>query len=80
MGVVVNFDERTVSFLGYVARINEVDAANVSFGGKQIGGRDLGFNVTVGCITHERCRQRRSSSGSLADHGDAAQQRSFIRQ
>ena len=36
VGVVVNFDERTLSFLGYVARISEVDAAYINFGGKQI--------------------------------------------
>ena len=30
MGVVVNLNERTVSFLGYVARINEVDTANIN--------------------------------------------------
>ena len=35
IGVVVNLDERTVSFMGYVARINAIDAANISFGGKQ---------------------------------------------
>jgi hypothetical protein len=46
--VVVNFNERTVSCLGYVARINEVDTADVSFGGKQIvGGRDTGFSVGI---------------------------------
>jgi hypothetical protein len=34
-----------VSFVGYVARINEIDAASVSFGGN---GRDAGFSVAVG--------------------------------
>jgi hypothetical protein len=37
VGAVVNLDERTVSFLGYVASIGDVDAANLNFGGKQIG-------------------------------------------
>ena len=35
MGVVVNLDERTVSFLGYVAHIKDVDAANITFGGRR---------------------------------------------
>jgi hypothetical protein len=35
MGVVVNFDERTVSFLGYVAPTMRVDAATVGFDGEK---------------------------------------------
>jgi hypothetical protein len=34
IGVVVNFAEHTVSFLGYVVPITSVDAANVSFEGQ----------------------------------------------
>ena len=37
MGVVVNFEERTVSFLDYVVPLGKVDAAEVEFGGQQIG-------------------------------------------
>jgi hypothetical protein len=32
--VIVNLNEGTVSFLGYVAHINNADAAYVQFGGK----------------------------------------------
>jgi hypothetical protein len=45
MGLVVNLDERTVSFVGYVARIDQVDAANIHFGGEQIGGRNVGLSI-----------------------------------
>jgi hypothetical protein len=45
VGVVVNLDERTVSFLD-VARINDVDAANVDFGSTQTG-RYEGFNIGI---------------------------------
>jgi hypothetical protein len=38
MGVVVNLDEQTVSFQGYIARIIIADAANVNFGGEQVDG------------------------------------------
>jgi len=37
MGVVVNLDEQTVSFEGYVVPINSVDAAIITFGGEQVG-------------------------------------------
>ena len=47
VGVVVNLDERTVSFLGYVARISDVDAANINFGGKQIGRVDEGVKIGI---------------------------------
>jgi hypothetical protein len=47
MGVVVNLNERTVSFLGYVARINDVNAANIKFGGPQIGGHHEGFDISI---------------------------------
>ena len=43
MGVVVNLDEETVSLLGYVTAINDVDAAIINFHGKRI--RGVGINV-----------------------------------
>ena len=48
MSVVVNLDERTVSFMGYVTRVKDVDAATVSFGSKQIGGLDLDYSIIIG--------------------------------
>ena len=36
MDVVVDLDEQTVSFHAYIAPINDVDAASISFGGEQI--------------------------------------------
>jgi hypothetical protein len=47
VGVVVNLDERTVSFLGYVARITDVDTANINFGGPQIGGNYNGYSIGI---------------------------------
>jgi hypothetical protein len=47
MAVVVNLDERTVSFMGYVTHINDVDTANISFGSKQIGGLDLDYSIAI---------------------------------
>jgi hypothetical protein len=35
MGVVVNLDERTVSFAGYVARFKEADPGSIAFFGTQ---------------------------------------------
>jgi hypothetical protein len=37
MGVVANLNERAVSFMGFVAPIVSVDAANISFNGEQVG-------------------------------------------
>ena len=37
VGLVVNLIERTVSFAGYVAGIGDVNAAEIAFGGNQIG-------------------------------------------
>ena len=37
MGVVANFNERTVSFMGFVAPISSDDAASVNFDGEQLG-------------------------------------------
>src|SRR5262249_32893467 len=36
MDVVVDLDEQTVSFQAYIAPINDVDPASISFGGEQI--------------------------------------------
>lgn len=47
LGVVVNPDERTVSFVGYVSRISDADAANINFGGKQIGRVDEGVKISI---------------------------------
>jgi hypothetical protein len=47
MGVVVNLKEQTVSFLGYVARITDVDPANINFGGPQIGGPKHGYSISI---------------------------------
>ena len=43
--VIVNLDDRTVFFLGYVAPIEGVDGASIRFGGRQIV--DYGFNVAI---------------------------------
>ena len=37
MGVVANLNERTVSFMSWVAPINTVDAASIQFHGEQAG-------------------------------------------
>jgi hypothetical protein len=33
--------------LGYVARIKDVDAANINFGGPQIGERKEGYRISI---------------------------------
>jgi hypothetical protein len=43
--LVVNLDEQTVFFLGYVVPIDEVDEASINFGGMQIV--DYGFSIAV---------------------------------
>jgi hypothetical protein len=52
MGLVVNLAEHTVSFAGYVAQIDKVDAANISFTEEennklQLAGRGSGTGVAV---------------------------------
>src|SRR5438067_11610182 len=37
MGVAANLNERSVSFMGFVAPISSVDAASINFNGEQIG-------------------------------------------
>ena len=43
--VVVNLDEQTVFFLGYVAPIQDVDEASIAFGGTQVV--DYGFSMAI---------------------------------
>jgi hypothetical protein len=43
--VIVNLDEQSVFFLGYVAPIYDVDEAKINFGGRQIV--DYGFSVAI---------------------------------
>ena len=43
--VVVNLDERSVFFLGYVVPIESVDGASINFAGTQIV--DYGFSVSI---------------------------------
>jgi hypothetical protein len=44
-GLVVNLDEQTVFFLGYVVPIEAVGGANIKFGGTQTV--DYGFRVAI---------------------------------
>jgi hypothetical protein len=43
--MVVNLNEQTVFFLGYVVPINKVDDASINFGARQIV--DYGFSVGI---------------------------------
>ena len=43
--VIVNLDEQTVFFLGYVAPIHDVDEASINFGGRLIV--DYDFSVAI---------------------------------
>ncbi|MGC2075440.1 MAG: hypothetical protein WA728_05285 [Xanthobacteraceae bacterium] len=43
--VIVNLDEQTVFFFGYVIPIDDVDEASINFGGRQIV--DYGFSVAI---------------------------------
>ena len=44
-GVVVNLDDQTVFFLGYVVPIESVDEASINFGARQIV--DYGFSIGI---------------------------------
>jgi hypothetical protein len=44
-GAVVNLDEQTVFFLGYIVPIESVDETNINFGAKQIV--DYGFIIGI---------------------------------
>ena len=53
--VVVNLDEQTIFFLGYVAPIENVEGVSIYFGGMQIV--DYGFSVAIrGYIDRETGR------------------------
>jgi hypothetical protein len=43
--VVVNFDDQTVFFLGYVVPIYDVDQASINFGGRQMV--EYGFSISI---------------------------------
>ena len=43
--VVVNFDDQTVFFLGYVVPIYNVDQASINFGGRQMV--EYGFSISI---------------------------------
>jgi hypothetical protein len=43
--VVINLDEQTVFFLGYLAPIQDVDEASIAFGGTQVV--DYGFSMAI---------------------------------
>jgi hypothetical protein len=43
--VVVNLDDQTVFFLGYVVPIYDVDQASINFGGRQMV--DYGFSIII---------------------------------
>jgi hypothetical protein len=44
-GMIVNLDDQTVFFMGYLVPIQSVDEANINFGGMQVV--DYGFNVAI---------------------------------
>jgi hypothetical protein len=44
-GMVVNLDDQTVFFLGYVVPIESVDEASINFGARQIV--DYGFSIGI---------------------------------
>lgn len=44
-GVVVNLDERTVFFLGYIVPIETVDETSIDFGARQMV--DYGFSISI---------------------------------
>ena len=63
-GVVINLDEQTVFFLGYVAPIYDVDEASINFGGRQVV--DYGFSITIrGNI--DRVTGRMDATTALSD-------------
>jgi hypothetical protein len=63
-GVVVNLDEQTVFFLGYVAPIYDIDEATINFGGRQVV--DYGFSLVIrGNI--DRVTGRMDATTALSD-------------
>jgi hypothetical protein len=66
MGVVVNLEEQTVSFEGWVARIEYADATLIRFGGKQLGQQIKGMDITIlGQI--DRVTGHMAASTSMSD-------------
>jgi hypothetical protein len=64
-GLVVNLDDQTVFFLGYVVPIEEIDKANIKFGGTQTV--DYGFGVAIrGNI--DRATRRMDATLVMSDH------------
>ena len=47
MGVVANLNERTVSFIGFIAPIGSADEASINFNGEQIGPMGSGPEYTT---------------------------------
>jgi hypothetical protein len=45
ISVIVNLDDQTMFFLGYVVPINDVDQASINFGGRQMV--DYGFGINI---------------------------------
>jgi hypothetical protein len=66
MGVVVNLGEQTVSFEGWVARIEYVDAALIEFGGKQLGQQVKGMEATISGEI-DRVTGRMTASTTISD-------------
>ena len=63
-GVVINLDEQTVFFLGYVIPIYDVDQASINFGGRQAVG--YGFSIAIrGNI--DRITGRMDATTALSD-------------
>jgi hypothetical protein len=63
-GVIVNLDEQTVFFLGYVAPIYDADEASINFGGRQTV--DYGFSIAIkGNI--DRVTGRMDATTALSD-------------
>ena len=63
-GVVINLDEQTVFFLGYVIPIYDVDEASINFGGRQAV--EYGFSIAIrGNI--DRITGRMDATTALSD-------------
>ena len=71
-GLVVNLDERTVFFLGYVAPIEDLDEASIKFGGTQTV--DYGFGIAIRGNIDRATGPHGGNAGNVRP--DAAAQRS----
>jgi hypothetical protein len=69
--VVVNLDEQTMFFLGYILPIYDVDEASINFGARQIA-VDYGFSVAITGIFDRLPQKFRQLGGSLARSGRLA--------